>query len=255
MSAASLLVVVGCATEAPSPIAHTPADVSVAPPRSPAIQPCGGATRPPGEVSPPLPRRAVRPGATGYDALVAPPGFVSVPVEVAARYTEEEDGGSLPQDSPLYYMSAPRDPDRIGLWTYYDEELTMAVLDTFRHVATEPRERFEREVMGRFDPFDTPLEPDEDVEGRWRWFGYALRWRSGERLALEWAYVEKGCEREEVYERFVRDGDVLWHVRLRVQATIEATTLADWVTMIFDAPLGVVAPDGRIALFGTRSKG
>lgn len=131
----------------------------------------------------------------------------------------------------------------------------MAVLDTFRHVATEPRERFEREVMGRFDPFDTPLEPDEDVEGRWRWFGYALRWRSGERLALEWAYVEKGCEREEVYERFVRDGDVLWHVRLRVQATIEATTLADWVTMIFDAPLGVVAPDGRIALFGTRSKG
>lgn len=125
-------------------------------------------------------------------------------------------------------------------------------LEVFDHPAAPAKGRsLLRHVVMAFDANDEDLDDDIDDES------LALRFNrvtellddQGRRI-VEWAFVEKGCERGELYERFVEDGDHLWHIRMEVSPTASEADLLLWMGLFFDAPLAGPAPSDRRGLAG-----
>ena len=60
----------------------------------------------------------------------------------------------------------------------------------------------------------------------------------------------KGCERAEVFERFVEDGTDLVHVSVTIEPTLAEVDLADWLSRFFDAPFAAPPAPNRSSLMG-----
>ena len=65
--------------------------------------------------------------------------------------------------------------------------------------------------------------------------------------------MEKGCERGELFERFIEGAGFLWHVRLEALGTIPSRELSDWLARFFDAPFAAPSSERRAALGGERT--
>lgn len=105
-----------------------------------------------------------------------------------------------------------------------------------------------RYLAGAYDEEPDAAVPTEAIK---HWYNYTDedRDRRGRRV-VEWGLVPKGCERAELYEHFVEDDPVIWHVVLEVEGTVPATLLADWLARFFDAPFDGPLPRGRTSLAG-----
>lgn len=80
---------------------------------------------------------------------------------------------------------------------------------------------------------------------------YAITWRDErERPNLEYAVVQKGCERLESYRRFIQVGAVLFEVTLEIDGTAPPPVAAVWLQAFFDAPFGGRSPSERRFAFG-----
>ncbi len=82
---------------------------------------------------------------------------------------------------------------------------------------------------------------------------YFAVWRDKQgRRNIEYAYVPKGCERGEVYVRFVEHGRALMQITVDVNGTAAPTLAAPWLDAFFDAPLASKAPAERRFAYGQR---
>lgn len=226
----------------PSPSAEAPVEISIAPRTQRSPEPCGGPIGGPAGGS--LAARETRGTAPGYERFTPPSGFRTVPL--AGIETAGENDSTV-----LHYFSLEPSNDRVALLTWQrDEPYAIAVLDVQRHPAGQiPSGEFERLVVERFSGLETGAS---DEERAWRHaFNAFFAWTDARgREAVEWAYVMKGCERQEVYERFIHDGNVIWQASVLVQPSVDDETLGEWLASAFDAPMGVPIPRGRKNLRG-----
>ncbi len=82
---------------------------------------------------------------------------------------------------------------------------------------------------------------------------YFADWRDKRgRRHMEYAYVPKGCDRSEVYERFVEVGHELMQVTMDINGTAPPAIAAAWLDAFFDAPLATQAPAARRFAYGER---
>ncbi len=244
-----LVWLVGCSaatTEpapAPSSSAEAPVEISVTPKRSP--KPCGGPSG--GAVGRPLIARDTPGNGPGYERFVPPAGFQAVPLSSIAP-----DGDN--DSTVLHYFALEPSKDRVALFTWERQEpYAAAVLDVLRHAAGQiPKGEFERIVVERFSGLDIGAS---DEDRAWRHaFNVFVAWTDKRgRDAVEWAYVMKGCEREEVYERFIHDGNVIWQISVLVQPSVEDEPLGVWLASAFDAPMAMPIPEGRKNLMGDKT--
>lgn len=183
----------------------------------------------------------------GYEVFAPPPGFQSAPLSSIETAAENDS-------TVLHYFTLEPSKDRVALWTWEREEpYATAVLDLLRHAAGKlPKGEFERIVVERFSGLETGAS---DEDRAWRHaFNVFVAWTDSRgREAVEWAYVMKGCEREEVYERFIYDGNVIWQVSVLVQPSIDDETLGKWLATAFDAPMAMPIPEGRKNLMGEKT--
>jgi hypothetical protein len=240
-----LALLTGCGVpRVSSPLVERHA-VSVArtPPRS-----CGGTkgTASAGTPLPNVPSDTRRGG--GYVSFRGPADFVEVPLEEVDEVSESE--------SPLYYLGVKRLAAQRSVWVHErnDDELRIASIEILRHdlIEAERVRPFEAVVVERFSGLEPFWEPKDPVGHRLA-FNWVLAWSAGERDVVEWAHVAKGCERMEIYERFVRDGAVAWEVRIQIEPSADDSTLARWLATAFDAPLDLPAPPGRRSLAGSQT--
>lgn len=245
-----LVWLVGCsaaATEpAPAPLTSTDAAVEVAiPPAKRSPQPCGGPKG--GPVGGSLAAGGAA-SKTGYERFVPPPGFLAAPLPHIESAMEDDS-------SVLHYLMPEPSEDRVAIWTWEREEpYAIAAVDLFRHPAGQiPKGELERIVVERFSGLEMGAS---DEDRAWRHaFNVFVAWTDPRgRDAVEWAYVMKGCERQEVYERFVHDGNVIWHVAVLVQPSVDDEILGAWLASAFDGPLGMPVPSGRKNLLGEGTK-
>ena len=107
-------------------------------------------------------------------------------------------------------------------------------------------------MHGGFD--DGEVTPELGDDALAHWFNHVATFRDERgRQILEWAYVMKGCERAEVFERFVEDDTSLVHVSVTVEPTLSEIDLADWLARFFDAPFAAPPAPNRASLMGQRT--
>jgi hypothetical protein len=108
-----------------------------------------------------------------------------------------------------------------------------------------------RYVVKTFDANREDLDGTVDDQSLAGWFDRVAELRDDHgRRIVEWAYVQKGCDRGELYERFIEDGEHLWHVRMEVLFEAPETDLLMWMALFFDAPLAGPTPPDRHGLAG-----
>ncbi|MDI3285861.1 hypothetical protein [Polyangium sp. 15x6] len=209
------------------------------------------AVRPPGcrgsgsPVAPSMPADAARQRAAaaarapdrwgkGYRALKPPPGFHAVPITRGAA----EDGE----------LETPA--DLVARFEYDDHEYISAVVQVFDHRAPRPEgQSLFRHAARSFDANGEDIPDDAEDDSFVNWFDRVAEFQDEKgRSIVEWAYVEKGCERAELYERFIEDGEHLWHVSMEVMPTAPEEDLLLWMALFFDAPLAGPAPANRRGL-------
>jgi hypothetical protein len=238
----------GCsaATTEPAPVAPTssasPAEVTIPPTARRSPKPCGGPHGGPkggslaaGEIG----------SGPGYDRFAPPSGFQSEPLSNIENAGENES-------TVLHFFSLEPSKDRVAVWTLFkdDDAPALAVIDLHRHPAgTIPKGELERIVVERFSGLEMGAS---DEDRAWRHlFNFFVAWTDSRgREAVEWAYVMKGCERQEVYERFIRDGNVIWQVSVLLEPSVEDATLGAWLAAAFDEPMAMPIPEGRKNLLG-----
>jgi hypothetical protein len=131
-----------------------------------------------------------------------------------------------------------------------------SVVEVQRHAArpSKAESLFHYAARAHGDFQEGEVTPEIDDESLARWFNRVATIRDERgREIVEWSYVMKGCERTEVFERFVEDGDNLFHVSVVVEPTIAETELADWLARFFDAPFAAPAAANRASLTGEKS--
>jgi hypothetical protein len=140
-------------------------------------------------------------------------------------------------------------------FVYDDHEWIQVVVQIFDHPAAQMRgRRLFRYAVEAFDANGEDVTDDMEDESLVNWFDRVAELRDEEgRSIVEWAYVEKGCERAELYERFILDGDHLWHVTMEVSPTAPEEDLLLWMALFFDAPLAGPAPPDRRGLAGKQT--
>ncbi len=75
---------------------------------------------------------------------------------------------------------------------------------------------------------------------------FATAWRDRlARLNLEYVWIPKGCDRFEIYVRFIQDRANLLEVRLEIHGTAKPARAAPWLHAFFDAPFGSAPPKAR----------
>ncbi|MDI1483416.1 hypothetical protein [Polyangium sp. y55x31] len=178
----------------------------------------------------------------GYRALQPPPGFRVVPVSrgAAAPADDEEVETDI---TPA---------DLVAKFEYQHEggEWFSVVVQVFDHPAARPEgQSLFRHAVISFDANGEDVTDEMEDDSFKNWFDRVaeLRDEKGRRI-VEWAYVEKGCERAELYERFIEDGEHLWHVSMEVMPTAPEEDLLRWMVLLFDAPLAGPAPADRRGL-------
>jgi hypothetical protein len=142
--------------------------------------------------------------------------------------------------------------DLVKAFAYQPGEFEVTV-EIFDHPAAPAREQsLLRYVVRAFDANGEDLDDIEvDEESFTSWFDRVAELRDeADRRIVEWAYVEKGCESSERYERFIEDGDHLWHIRMVVSPSAPEEDLLLWMALFFDAPLAGPAPSDRRGLAG-----
>ncbi|MDC0748033.1 hypothetical protein [Polyangium mundeleinium] len=206
-------------------------------------------------VAPPGPDEAARQRATaaarasegwgkGYRALQPPPGFHAVPVAKKVADGAADDGEDEVE------VEAPA--DLVMKFEYDDHEYISVDVQVFDHPAARPEgQSLFRYAAKSFDANGEDITDEMEDDSFVRWFDRvaAFQDEKGRRI-VEWAYVEKGCERGELYERFIEDGAHLWHVRMEVMPSAPEEDLLRWMAHFFDAPLASPAPADRRGLAG-----
>ncbi|MDI1443444.1 hypothetical protein [Polyangium sp. 6x1] len=181
----------------------------------------------------------------GYRALQPPPGFHAVPVskDVADGAADDE------------IETTPTPADLVAKFEYDDHEYISVVVQVFDHPAARPEgQSLFRHAAKSFDANGEDITDEMADDSFVNWFDRVAEFRDEKgRRIVEWAYIEKGCERAELYERFIEDGEHLWHVSMEVMPTAPEADLLLWMALFFDAPLGGPAPADRRGLTGKQT--
>jgi len=176
----------------------------------------------------------------GYRALQPPPGFHAVPVS-------NDVVDDIADDSEV---EAPA--DLVMKFKHDDHEFISVAVQVFDHPAARPEgQSLFRYAVRSFDANGEDVTDEMADDSFVNWFDRVAEFRDEKgRRIVEWAYVEKGCERAELYERFIEDGEHLWHVSMEVMPSAPEEDLLRWMALFFDAPLASTAPADRRGLAG-----
>ncbi|MDC3960655.1 hypothetical protein [Polyangium jinanense] len=174
----------------------------------------------------------------GYRALEPPPGFRVVPVS--------KDAASAAADDEIETTVAPA--DLVTRFEYEGDMGLLVVVQVFDHPATRPEgHSLFRHAVISYDTNGEDVTDEMEDDSFKNWFDHLAELRDEEgRHIVEWSYREKGCERAELYERFIEDGDHLWHIAIEVMPRAPEEDMLLWMALLFDAPLASpAAPDRR----------
>ncbi|TKD01378.1 hypothetical protein [Polyangium fumosum] len=243
----SLLLACGAAPPAAPLDSSAPEAGKRAAVHPPGCRGSGSAVAPPGSNEATRQRAAAAARATdgwgkGYRALQPPPGFHAVPV------AKNVDDGAADEDEDEVETPA----NLVMKYAYDDHEFISVVVEVFDHRAARPEgQSLFRHAVRSFDANGEDVTDEMADASFVNWFDRVaeLRDEKGRRI-VEWAYVEKGCDRAELYERFIEEGEHLWHVRMEVMPSAPEEDLLRWMAHFFDAPLAGPAPADRRGLAG-----
>ncbi len=210
--------------------------------------PCGDD----GGVAAPSP--APRAFERAHDRVRADPAWGRLEPEIPAGFRALTDQ-DLADDRINGALSEPRATDRVGAWVLEREDgpAHFTVVEMGRYAARPTKEetlfRYAVRVHGGFQAGEVSAELTDAALERWFNRVETIRDERGREI-VEWAYVVKGCERAEVFERFVEDDVSLLRVSLVVEATARDDELAEWLARFFDAPFAAPAAANRASLTG-----
>jgi hypothetical protein len=250
------LTVIACSARALPPAAPPPSTSSATPARGG----CSDVTERPAAAPSPAFRAAhdrLAAGSAwgkGFGHLELPAGFVdtNAPREGLVDINDADE-------DPAARWSGYLDeggPDRLHLWVYDASEREGPPWDAAAWVLVypmpdaRPASLFLHAVRTLEVTAGGPgLAPDTTSDQVENWFNFHGELQDdGGRRIVEWAYVEKGCERAERYERILDTGATMVRMVLVVEGGADDATLADWTARFFDAPLALPRYEGRRSL-------
>ena len=190
----------------------------------------------------------------GVAAIELPRGFERRPApRPYQKDAEAEEGGDrLPDEDVRDHVATYRISVDGGETGSTFLEATVRVLRR-PAPATRPKSLF-RYLVATYDGNREDVTPEIEDASLAHWFNWAEELQDDRgRRVVEWGYVQKGCERAELFEHFVEDGRWIWQVQLEAEPTVPAAQLAEWLWRFFDAPFGGPLPKRRAALSGEQT--
>mgnify|MGYP003383260984 CR=1 FL=1 len=209
----------------------------------PGVAPCGGSQMPSPDADHLAAVKAARAarragavtGSSGFYQVVLPPGFRR-------------------DDRAPQFEEGEINPGRVHAFTHSSTD-TYVFVEVRRHPAVATTKSsslrtWAEAVLWKFEPLA------KDSVGSSAGFidhvpVYFAAWRDSKgRRNIEYAYVQKGCERGEIYERFVEVAGALLRVTVDINGMATPSEAAPWLDVFFDAPLGTSAPAERRFAYG-----
>ena len=183
----------------------------------------------------------------GPAAVELPMGFVRLPNPL--RCTTDPDESNTGEEG----LSDEDCSAQVAAYLFDISENEPRITATVRYFrrpapAARPASLF-RYVVGFWDQSREDITDIDDAASLRQWFNWVDEFSDPDgRRVVEWGFVQKGCERGELFERFIEDAGFLWHIRLEALGSIPSSELAEWLARFFDAPFAAPSSERRAAL-------